>query len=66
MGKFVLKKASNGEFYFRLQAGNGESIVTTEGYADQVFLFSAGGPWRGIDSELKRWPGVCSNEALTS
>ncbi len=31
-GKFVLKKATNGEFYFRLQAGNGEVILKSEMY----------------------------------
>lgn len=31
-GKFVLKKATNGEFYFRLQAGNGEPILKSEMY----------------------------------
>lgn len=30
--KFVLKKATNGEFYFRLQAGNGEPILKSEMY----------------------------------
>ncbi|HWM83022.1 MAG TPA: YegP family protein [Pseudolabrys sp.] len=31
-GKFVLKKSSNGKFYFRLQAGNGETLLMSEMY----------------------------------
>lgn len=29
-GKSVVKTASNGEIYFRLQAGNGETILKSE------------------------------------
>ena len=32
MGKFVIKKRSNGEYQFNLKAGNGEVILTSEGY----------------------------------
>ncbi len=32
MGKFVIKKSSNGQFYFNLKAGNGEIIITSETY----------------------------------
>lgn len=31
-GKFVLKTATNGEFYFRLQASNGQTILKSEMY----------------------------------
>ena len=30
-GKFELYKSSNGEYRFRLKAGNGEIIATSEG-----------------------------------
>lgn len=33
MSKFVIVKSSNGEFRFKLQAGNGEVILVSEGYA---------------------------------
>lgn len=33
MGKFIIKKRSNGEFQFNLKAGNGEVILTSEGYS---------------------------------
>lgn len=32
MGTFVIKKRSNGEYQFNLKAGNGETILTSEGY----------------------------------
>lgn len=31
-GKFEIKKASNGEFYFHLLAGNGQIILSSEMY----------------------------------
>ena len=31
-GKFVVYKGKNGEDYFKLKAGNGEVILTSEGY----------------------------------
>lgn len=32
MGKFVITKRVNGEYQFNLKAGNGEIILTSEGY----------------------------------
>jgi uncharacterized protein YegP (UPF0339 family) len=32
MGKFVITKRTNGEFQFNLAAGNGQTILTSEGY----------------------------------
>jgi uncharacterized protein len=32
MGKFVIKTGSNGQYYFSLKAGNGEKILSSEGY----------------------------------
>jgi len=32
MGKFVITKRKNGEFQFNLKAGNGQVILTSEGY----------------------------------
>ena len=31
-GKYVVKKAKNGQFFFNLKAGNGETILTSEMY----------------------------------
>ena len=35
MGKFVITKRKNGEFQFNLLAGNGEVILSSEGYASK-------------------------------
>ena len=35
MGKFEISKRKNGEFQFNLLAGNGEIILTSEGYASK-------------------------------
>lgn len=32
MGKFVITTRANGEFQFNLKAGNGQTILTSEGY----------------------------------
>jgi uncharacterized protein len=32
MGKFVIKKGKDGQFYFNLKANNGETILSSEGY----------------------------------
>ncbi len=31
-GKYVMKKAKDGQFYFNLKAGNGETILSSEMY----------------------------------
>jgi len=36
MGKFVKKKGANDQFYFSLKAGNGESILRSEGYTTEA------------------------------
>jgi uncharacterized protein len=35
MGKFVISTRSNGECQFNLQAGNGQVILTSEGYSSK-------------------------------
>ena len=47
VGKFVVKTASNGEIYFRLQAGNGETILKSEMYASETSALN------GIESVRK-------------
>ena len=46
-GKFEIKKAKNGKFYFNLKAGNGEIILSSQMYADKR------GCKNGIDSVRK-------------
>ncbi|WP_293914783.1 MULTISPECIES: YegP family protein [unclassified Sphingobacterium] len=36
MGKFILKKRSNGEYQFNLEAVNGQVILTSEGYTTKA------------------------------
>lgn len=36
MGKFVISKRTNGEFQFNLKAGNGQIILTSEGYTTRA------------------------------
>ncbi|MEI2693879.1 MAG: YegP family protein [Saprospiraceae bacterium] len=36
MGKFEITKRSNGEFQFNLKAGNGQVILTSEGYSSKA------------------------------
>ena len=35
MGKFEITKRKNGEFQFNLKAGNGQVILTSEGYSSK-------------------------------
>lgn len=35
MGKFIIKKNHNGEYWFVLKAGNGQTILTSEMYASK-------------------------------
>lgn len=44
MGKYVIERATNGEFFFNLKAGNGEKILTSETYKEKA------GARKGIDS----------------
>jgi uncharacterized protein YegP (UPF0339 family) len=47
MGKFVCSKRSNGEYQFNLNASNGQTILTSEGYA------AKSGCTNGIESVKK-------------
>lgn len=46
-GKFEISKRKNGEFQFNLKAGNGQVILSSEGYADKA------GCRNGIESVRK-------------
>ncbi|UUC43844.1 YegP family protein [Flavobacterium cerinum] len=47
MGKFVITKRKNDEFQFDLKAGNGQTILTSEGYTAKA------GCTNGIESVRK-------------
>jgi uncharacterized protein YegP (UPF0339 family) len=36
MGKFIITTRKNGEFQFNLNAGNGQTILTSEGYTTKA------------------------------
>ena len=50
MGKFEITKRKDGEFQFNLKAGNGEIILTSEGYAAKDSCK------KGIESVKKNGP----------
>lgn len=50
MGKFELSKRENGEFQFNLKAGNGEIILTSEGYTTKAACLN------GVESVKKNGP----------
>jgi uncharacterized protein YegP (UPF0339 family) len=50
MSKFIVTKSSNGEYRFKLNAGNGETILTSEGYSAKP------GCMNGIDSVKSNAP----------
>ncbi|HEY1032883.1 MAG TPA: YegP family protein [Flavipsychrobacter sp.] len=50
MATFYLRTATNGEYYFNLKAGNGETILTSERYASKQ------GARNGIDSVKENAP----------
>jgi uncharacterized protein len=57
MGKFVISKRKNGEFQFNLVAGNGETILTSEGYASKPSCMN------GVKSVMKNAPEAKRFEA---
>jgi uncharacterized protein YegP (UPF0339 family) len=50
MGKFVITKRVNGDFQFSLKAGNGETILSSEGYSTKSNCQN------GIDSVKRNAP----------
>jgi len=59
-GKFEIKKASDGQFFFHLKAGNGEIILASERYQ------AKGGAENGIASVKKNAPLDERYERLTA
>ncbi|MBS3913629.1 MAG: YegP family protein [Bacteroidetes bacterium] len=50
MGKYIITKSSNGEYRFKLQASNGQTILVSEGYSSKQNCENA------IDSVRKHAP----------
>lgn len=59
-GKFELYKDKKGEFRFRLKSGNGETILSSEGYKDRD------GAMNGIESVKKNSDLLARFERKTS
>lgn len=60
MGKFVISLRKNGEFQFNLKAGNGESILSSEGYVTKASCIN------GIESVQKNGTNEARFELLES
>ena len=60
MGKFVITKRTNGEFQFNLKAGNGQTILGSEGYTTKTSCES------GIESVKKNSQDDARFERKTS
>jgi uncharacterized protein len=60
MGKFVISLRSNGEHQFNLQAGNGQNILSSEGYTSKA------GCTNGIESVRKNSQDSSSFERKTA
>ena len=60
MGKFEITTRKNGEFQFNLKAGNGQVILTSEGYATKAACLN------GVESVRKNAPDDSRFERKTS
>ncbi len=60
MGKFVISKRANGEFQFVLKAGNGQIVLSSEGYSNKS------GCENGIESVRKNAPDDGNYDRKTS
>ena len=60
MGKFEITTRKNGEFQFNLKAGNGEIILTSEGYTTKPACQN------GIESVKKNAPDETKFDKLTA
>lgn len=60
MGKFVITTRKNGEFQFNLKAGNGQTILSSEGYSAKASCEN------GIESVRKNSQDDSKYESKTS
>ena len=60
MGKFVISTRKNGEFQFNLKAGNGQTILASEGYTTMAACEN------GIESVKKNSPDDSKYDRKTS
>ena len=60
MGKFIVSTRTNGEFQFNLQAGNGQTILSSEGYSPKTACHN------GLESVKANSPDESQFEKLTA
>ncbi|PZP48997.1 MAG: hypothetical protein DI598_08850 [Pseudopedobacter saltans] len=60
MGKFILKKGEDSQFYFNLKATNGQVILSSEGYKEESSALN------GIESVKKNAPDDAKYDRATS
>ncbi|HWW39602.1 YegP family protein [Pedobacter sp.] len=60
MGKFEITTRKNGEFQFNLKAGNGQVILTSEGYSNKANCLN------GVESVKKNSPDDSKYDRKTS
>ncbi|WP_316837077.1 YegP family protein [Pedobacter nutrimenti] len=60
MGKFEITTRKNGEFQFNLKAGNGQVILTSEGYSSKANCLN------GVESVKKNSPDDSKYDRKTS
>jgi uncharacterized protein YegP (UPF0339 family) len=60
MGKFEITTRKNGEFQFNLKAGNGQVILTSEGYSTKANCLN------GVESVKKNSPDDSKYDRKTS
>nr|WP_199082533.1 YegP family protein [Pedobacter sp. ASV19] len=60
MGKFEITTRKNGEFQFNLKAGNGQIILTSEGYSSKANCLN------GVESVKKNSPDDSKYDRKTS
>jgi uncharacterized protein YegP (UPF0339 family) len=60
MGKFTVKTGKDGQYYFSMQADNGETVLKSEGYTTKAACMN------GIESVKKNAGDSTNYESLTS
>ena len=55
MAEFVLLKASNGLYYFRLRANNGQALLASEGYSTKAACLNGVNAVKSIGKAADRY-----------
>ena len=63
-GKYVVKKAKNGQTYFNLKAGNGETILSSEMYKKRASAMNGIASVQKNSPDAKRYDTISYDEAI--